>query len=61
MPEDDNLEDKPKKVPPIDDDDDDDLVARAANIKKAEKAQGTREADEAFRKAAEDGKHTENC
>ncbi|MCJ1286547.1 vesicle coat component [Xylographa opegraphella] len=36
-----------------DDDDDDDLVAKAAALKKAEKAKKDREADEAFRKAAE--------
>ncbi|MCJ1420363.1 vesicle coat component [Xylographa parallela] len=37
----------------LDDDEDDDLVAKAAALKKAEKAKKDREADEAFRKAAE--------
>ena len=46
-----------KKKSFMDDDDDDDLAARAAAIQKAEKARKDREADEAFRKAAEaDGK-----
>ena len=40
-----------------DDDDDDDMAARAATIQKQEKARKDREADEAFKKAAEeDGK-----
>ncbi|OGM50292.1 putative COPII vesicle coat protein Sec16 [Aspergillus bombycis] len=42
-----------KKKSFMDDDDDDDLAARAAAIQKAEKARKDREADEAFRKAAE--------
>ncbi|MCJ1434042.1 vesicle coat component [Xylographa pallens] len=37
----------------LDDDEDDDLVAKAAALKKAEKAKKDHEADEAFRKAAE--------
>ncbi|GAD91555.1 COPII vesicle coat protein Sec16 [Paecilomyces variotii No. 5] len=44
---------KPKKKSFMDDDDDDDLAARAAALKKAEKERKDREADEAFRKAAE--------
>ncbi|KAE8354761.1 Sec23-binding domain of Sec16-domain-containing protein [Aspergillus coremiiformis] len=42
-----------KKKSFMDDDDDDDIAARAAAIQKAEKARKDREADEAFRKAAE--------
>ncbi|KAE8383173.1 Sec23-binding domain of Sec16-domain-containing protein [Aspergillus bertholletiae] len=42
-----------KKKSFMDDDDEDDLAARAAAIQKAEKARKDREADEAFRKAAE--------
>ncbi|KAJ9297131.1 hypothetical protein DTO217A2_8685 [Paecilomyces variotii] len=44
---------KPKKKSFIDDDDDDDLAARAEALKKAEKERKDREADEAFRRAAE--------
>ena len=50
------VQEKPKKKSFIEDDDDD-FVARAAAVLKQEKAQKDREADEAFRKAAEaDGK-----
>ena len=50
------MQEKPKKKSFIEDDDDD-FVARAAAVLKQEKAQKDREADEAFRKAAEaDGK-----
>jgi hypothetical protein len=53
---------KPKKKSFMDEDDDDDLAARVAAIQKAEKARRDREADEAFRKAAEaDGKFRNNC
>ncbi|EAW08730.1 COPII coat assembly protein SEC16 [Aspergillus clavatus NRRL 1] len=44
---------KPKKKSFMDEDDDDDMAARAAAIQKAERARRDREADEAFRKAAE--------
>ncbi|KAB8237709.1 COPII coat assembly protein SEC16 [Aspergillus alliaceus] len=44
---------KKKKSFMDDDDDDDDIAARAAAIQKAEKARKDREADEAFKKAAE--------
>jgi hypothetical protein len=55
-------EDKPKKKSFMDEDDDEDLAARAAAIQKAERARRDREADEAFRKAAEaDGKFPCNC
>ncbi|PYI29046.1 hypothetical protein BP00DRAFT_417571 [Aspergillus indologenus CBS 114.80] len=54
MPEEqDNEEPAKKKKSFMDDDDDDDLAARAAAVQKAEKARKDREADEAFRKAAE--------
>ncbi|PWY80927.1 hypothetical protein BO94DRAFT_548214 [Aspergillus sclerotioniger CBS 115572] len=53
MPEESNDEEPPKKKSFMDDDDEDDLAARAAAIQKAEKARKDREADEAFRKAAE--------
>ncbi|PWY72321.1 hypothetical protein BO70DRAFT_431701 [Aspergillus heteromorphus CBS 117.55] len=46
-------EEKPVKKSFMDDDDDDDLAARAAAVQKAERARKDREADEAFRKAAE--------
>ena len=53
------IQEKSKKKSYLDDDDDEDLVAKAAALKKAEKAKKDREADEAFRKAAEaDGKST---
>ncbi|KAL4778646.1 Sec23-binding domain of Sec16-domain-containing protein [Aspergillus varians] len=45
-------EEKPRKMPAMDDDDDD-FAARAEALKKAEKARKDKEADEAFRKAAE--------
>jgi hypothetical protein len=49
-------EEKPRK-PTMGDDDEDELAARAEALKKAERARRDREADEAFRKAAEaDGK-----
>jgi hypothetical protein len=55
-------EDKPKKKSFMDEDDEEDLAARAAAIQKAERARRDREADEAFRKAAEaDGKFPCNC
>ena len=44
---------KPKKNPYMDDDDDEDFEARAAAIRREEKARKDREADEAFRQAAE--------
>lgn len=48
---------KPKKKSFMDDDDDDDFVAKSKNLKEKTKAEKDREADEAFRKAAEeDGK-----
>jgi hypothetical protein len=50
--EEDETENKPKKKSFMDDDEDD-LAARAAAIQKAEKAKRDREADDAFRKAAE--------
>lgn len=50
--EEDESEIKPKKKSFMDDDEDD-LAARAAAIQKAEKAKRDREADDAFRKAAE--------
>ncbi|RAL02701.1 COPII coat assembly protein SEC16 [Aspergillus ibericus CBS 121593] len=53
MLEETNEEEPPKKKFFMDDDDEDDLAARAAAIQKAEKARKDREADEAFRKAAE--------
>ena len=50
-------DEKPRKKLTMDDEDDDDIAARAEALKKAEKARKDREADEAFRKAAEaDGK-----
>lgn len=50
-------DEKPRKKSTVDDDDDDDIAARAESLKKAEKARKDKEADEAFRKAAEaDGK-----
>lgn len=50
------VEEKPKKSF-MDDDDDDDIAARAEALKKAEQQRRDREADEAFRRAAEaDGK-----
>ena len=56
----DDLEDSSpvvKKKSFIDDDDDDDLTRRAAELKKKQKTEADRQADEAFRKAAEaDGK-----
>lgn len=52
-PEDEN----PRTKSTVDYDDDDDIAARAESLKKAEKARKDKEADEAFRKAAEaDGK-----
>jgi hypothetical protein len=49
---------KPKKKGIMDDDDDDELLARAAALKNNPKTKADREADEAFRKAAEaDGEH----
>ncbi|KAI2936548.1 hypothetical protein CBS63078_1059 [Aspergillus niger] len=48
-----NEEEPAKKKSFMDDDDDDDIAARAAAIQKAERARKDREADEAFRKAAE--------
>ena len=46
-------EPKPKKKSFMDDDDDDDLLARAEALKKQKRADADRQADEAFRKAAE--------
>ncbi|PYH48161.1 COPII coat assembly protein SEC16 [Aspergillus saccharolyticus JOP 1030-1] len=55
--EDEQDEPAKKKKSFMDEDDDDDIAARAAAIQKAEKARKDREADDAFRKAAEaDGK-----
>lgn len=55
--EDSPVETKPKKKSFMDDDDD--FAAKTAAIKKAEKERKDREADDAFRKAAEaDGKST---
>ncbi len=52
------VEERPKKKSFMDDDDNDDFEARAAGMRRREKAQKDREADEAFRRAAEaDGKH----
>ena len=47
------IETKSKKKSFMDDDDEDDFAARAAAVLKAEKARKDREADDAFRKAAE--------
>lgn len=47
------IQEKPKKKSFMDDDDDDQVEARAAVTLKEEKARKDREADEAFRKAAE--------
>lgn len=47
------VEEKPKKKSFMDDDDDDDFEARAAALRKEEKARKDREVDEAFRRAAE--------
>ena len=56
-PEESQDETKPKKKSFMDDDDEDDFEARAAAIRKQDKARKDREADEAFRRAAEaDGK-----
>ncbi|KAL4927494.1 COPII coat assembly protein SEC16 [Aspergillus undulatus] len=49
----DSEDEKPRKKSAMDDRDDDDFEARAEALKKAEKARKDREADEAFRKAAE--------
>ncbi|KAL4939584.1 Sec23-binding domain of Sec16-domain-containing protein [Aspergillus oleicola] len=46
-------DERPRKKSMMDDDEDDDFQARAEALKKAEKARKDREADEAFRKAAE--------
>ncbi|KAL4738541.1 Sec23-binding domain of Sec16-domain-containing protein [Aspergillus similis] len=46
-------DEKPRKKLTMDDEDEDDIAARAEALKKAEKARKDREADEAFRKAAE--------
>lgn len=48
------VEEKPKKKSFMDDDDDEDFTSRAAAILKADKAKKDREAEEAFRRAAED-------
>lgn len=51
-------ENEPKKKSFMDDDDDDELERRAAALKAQQKAEADRQADEAFRKAAEaDGKY----
>lgn len=53
------VQEKSKKKSYLDDDEDDDIIAKAAALKKAEKAKKDREADVAFRKAAEaDGEST---
>ncbi|KAK7607852.1 Sec23-binding domain of Sec16-domain-containing protein [Phyllosticta paracitricarpa] len=50
---------QPKKKSFMDDDDDDELERRAAALKAQQKAEADRQADEAFRKAAEaDGKYS---
>ncbi|KAL4818311.1 Sec23-binding domain of Sec16-domain-containing protein [Aspergillus spinulosporus] len=46
-------DEKPRKKLTMDDEDEDDIAARAEALKKAEKERKDREADEAFRKAAE--------
>ena len=53
------VEQKSKKKSFLNDDEDDDFEARAAALRKEEKARKDREADEAFRRAAEaDGEYT---
>lgn len=47
------VEEKPKRKLFMDDDDGDDFEARAAALRKEEKARKDREADDAFRRAAE--------
>ena len=47
------VEEKPKKKSFMDDEEDDDFEARAAALRKEEKARNDREADEAFKRAAE--------
>ena len=56
------VEEKPKKKSFMDDADDDDFEARAAALRKEEKARNDREADEAFKRAAEaDGMYLHTC
>ena len=56
------VEEKPKKKSFMDDADDDDFEARAAALRKEEKARNDREADEAFKRAAEaDGTYLHTC
>ena len=59
-PAEDSLDEQnPKKKSYLDDDEEDDFEARAAAIRREEKARKDREAEEAFRRAAEaDGKRT---
>ncbi|GME43459.1 Copii coat assembly protein sec16 [Neofusicoccum parvum] len=52
-PEEEQEEEKPKKKSFMDDDDDDELERRATALKAQQKAEADRQADEAFRKAAE--------
>ena len=53
------VEEKPKKKSFMDDDEDNDFEARAAALRKVEKERKDREAEEAFRRAAEaDGNYT---
>ncbi|PLB41113.1 COPII coat assembly protein SEC16 [Aspergillus candidus] len=49
-----SVDEPQKNKPSIMDDDDDDIAARAAAVQKAEKERKDREADEAFKKAAEE-------
>lgn len=49
-----SAEDKPKKKSFMDDDDDEDFTSRAAAILKSDKAKKDREAEEVFRRAAEE-------
>ncbi|OJJ38401.1 hypothetical protein ASPWEDRAFT_48642 [Aspergillus wentii DTO 134E9] len=51
--DDESVAEEPKKKSIMDDDDDDEIAAQAAAIQKAERERKDREADEAFRKAAE--------
>ena len=55
------IEEKPKTKSFMDDDDNDDFEARATALRKEEKARKDREADEAFRRAAEaDGMYSQS-
>lgn len=54
LPPTNNMREGPKKNSIMDDDNEDDFEARAAAMRKTEKARKDREADEAFRRAAEE-------